>query len=300
MPTAPADFRAAVARYDARAAVGRWDGPRYRLTYRTLGDGPTLLLVPGIASTYRGYAPTLERLAGRFRTVVYDYPGENPGDGAVLSRISHDDLVDDVFGLLDHLNAARAFPFGLSFGSTVALRSLARDPGRFPRAAVQGGFARRAFTPAERFALWFGRRTPGTAARLPFRRAALAAKNRAHFRGAGDDRWDVYVEQNGMTPIGPLSRRLDLVSRLDLRPVLAAIPVETLVIQGDDDRVVPRRHFDELVARLPRSRGLLMPGVGHQPHYTHPEALADAVGGWFLPPDGGASPATTFRPTGVA
>src|SRR5262245_8056777 len=75
---APADFRAEVARYDAAAQVGRWDGPRYRMTYRIRGAGPPLVLVPGIASTYRVYALLLNRLGEHFRTILPEYPGERP------------------------------------------------------------------------------------------------------------------------------------------------------------------------------------------------------------------------------
>ena len=112
-----------------------------------------MILIPGIASTYRGYALTLNRLAERFRTIVYDYPGEHPDDGARLRQISHEHLVDDLFGLIDHLNIGRVFLFGLSFGSTITLRALHREPRRFPKAVVQGAFAHRRFTPAERLAL---------------------------------------------------------------------------------------------------------------------------------------------------
>ena len=141
LPRAPANFRAEVAAYDRqRADVGNWDGPRYRMTYRVLGQGPPLVLIPGIASTYRGYALTLNRLAERFRTIVYDYPGEHPDDRAKLGRITHDHLVDDVFGLIDHLNVGRAYLFGLSFGSTVTLRKrLHRDRGEFPEGGRPGG-----------------------------------------------------------------------------------------------------------------------------------------------------------------
>ena len=62
---APADFRAEVARYDREARTGIWEGPRYRMTYRVLGEGPPLILIPGIASTYRGYALTLNKLSER-------------------------------------------------------------------------------------------------------------------------------------------------------------------------------------------------------------------------------------------
>jgi pimeloyl-ACP methyl ester carboxylesterase len=260
------------------------------MTYRVLGQGPPLLLVPGIASTYRGYALTLNRLSERFRTVVYDYPGEHHGDGSRLDRISHDDLVDDVFGLIDHLNFGRVFLFGLSFGSTVALKALHREPRRFPKGAVQGAFARREFTRAERLALWFGRRMPGSTSRLPLRNAILRYNNAMDFPEIIADRWALYVEQNGLTPIAPLAHRLDLVSRLDLRPILGRIPMEVMVLQGNEDRIIPRRHFDAIIAALPKARGVVMPMVGHQLHYTHAEAMAEALSDWFLPCAPGGCP----------
>ncbi|GAC1467277.1 MAG: hypothetical protein NVSMB9_08720 [Isosphaeraceae bacterium] len=260
------------------------------MTYRVLGQGPPLVVLPGIASTYRGYALTLNRLAERFRTVLLDYPGENPSDGARLRTISHEGLVDDLFGLIDHLNFGRVFLVGFSFGSTVTLRALQREPRRFPRAVVQGAFSHRQFTWAERVALWFGGMVPGTVSRLPLRHAVLSYNNKMHFPEIISDRWTYYVEQNGLTPIAPMAHRMDLVSRLDLRPSLPRIQSEVLILQGNEDRIVPRRFFDELCAALPNARGVLMPLVGHQPHFTHAEALADAIGEWFLPCAPGGCP----------
>jgi pimeloyl-ACP methyl ester carboxylesterase len=260
------------------------------MTYRVLGQGPPLILIPGIASTYRGYALTLSKLAERFRTVIYDYPGEHPDDGARLRRIRHDDLVDDVFGLIDHLRIGRAFLFGLSFGTTVTLRALHREPRRFPKAVVQGAFAHRRFTPAERLALWTGRLLPGPTARLPLRETVLTYNSKNHFPTILEDRWSFYLEQNGLTPIAGLAHRLDLVARLDLRPILSAIPVEILLLQGNEDRIVARRHHDELLTSLPNAQGVIMPQVGHQPHFTHAEALAQVVGDWLLPCAPGGCP----------
>jgi pimeloyl-ACP methyl ester carboxylesterase len=279
----PADFRREVADYDRRATVGRLDGPRHRMTYRTLGVGPPLLLCPGIAGTYRGYAPMLNRLSERFRTVLFDYPGDLRDDRARLRGITHDDLVSDVFALMEHLNIGRAFLAGLSFGSTIVLRTLHREPRRFPRAAVQGAFARRVFTRAERLALRFGRLMPGTVDRLPLRRRVLSWNSRLSFPDGIADRWGYYVEQNGLTPIGPLAHRLDLLAGLDLRPILPGIPTEILVLQGNEDRIVPRAYYDELLRLLPKAQGALLPMVGHQPHYTHFEALAQAIGEYFMP-----------------
>jgi pimeloyl-ACP methyl ester carboxylesterase len=275
------DFRVEVDDYDRLAGVETWAGPRHRMTFRTLGEGLPVVLLPGLASTYRGYAPTLIRLARRFRTVQLDYPGEHADDGADLARITHDHLVDDLTGLLDHLGLPWAFPFGLSFGSTIAIKALHRSPERFPKAALQGGFARRRLMPAERLALALGRRIRGKTSRLPLHEWGLARGNKVTFPADDPDRWAHYVEENGLTPIASLTHRLDLLDRLDLRPILPEIGQEVLVIHGTADRIVPMARHEELVGGLPNARAILMAGVGHQPHWTHPGPLADLVGGFF-------------------
>lgn len=287
---APANFARAIADYDQAARVEQWAGPRYRMTYRVLGEGPPLIVSQGIAATYRGYSLMLNLLATRFQTIIYDYPGENPGDGARLSKISHDDLVDDVFGLIDHLNIGRSFLFGPSFGSTIVMKTLAREPRRFPKAAIQGAFAHRPLSFAERTALRFGRLLPGTASRLPMRNKALAWNNRVHFPEEIEDRWHIYVEQNGLTPIAPMAARLDLLGHLDLRSILPRITSEVLVLQGNEDRIVRRQYYEELVAALPNVRGVIMPMVGHQPHYTHAEGMAQALNDFLLPCAPGGCP----------
>jgi pimeloyl-ACP methyl ester carboxylesterase len=275
------DFRGEVVEYDQKAEVGHWSGPRHRMTYRVLGKGDPLVLLPGLASTYRGYAPTLLRLADRFRTVVFDYPGENAGDGANLARMSHDDLVDDLLGLMDHLGWPGACPFGLSFGSTITLKALHKAPERFPKAVLQGAFARRRLAPHERLALAVGRRIKGHSSRLPFHELGLSRNNKKTFPTGWPDLWRYYVEENGRTPIASLTHRLDLLDKLDLRPILPEIRQEVRVIHGTADRIVPMRFHEELVAGLPAGQSILMNRVGHQPHWTDPEELARLVSEFF-------------------
>src|SRR5271166_4959535 len=94
----PADLRQQVRQYDERAAVGTWSGPRYRMIHRTLGQGPALIWLPGIAATYRTYALVRSRLAEGFGKIEYDYPGDRDGDCAWLGGITHDHRVDDLSG----------------------------------------------------------------------------------------------------------------------------------------------------------------------------------------------------------
>lgn len=279
----PTSIRKELARYDATANTAVWAGPRYRMTYRVLGDGPPLIWIPGIASTYRTYILVLNRLAERFQTIQYAYPGDTPDDGARLGQISHDHLVDDLFGLIDHLRLGRVFLAGPSFGGTVVLKALRREPRRFPRSVVQGTFAHRTFTLPERLALMLGRRFPGNVSRLPFRERVLEYNSRLDFPALLEDRWRFYVEQNGLTPIRSLAHRCSLVGHLDLRPWLPEVQTDLLLVQGREDRIVPHRFFEELKASLGRSESVVLPTVGHVPHLTHAESLARLIGEWLLP-----------------
>ncbi len=280
---APANLRAEVARYDRNARVDAWEGPRYRVNYRILGDGPPLILIPGIAATYRVYALLLNLLSERFRTIIYEFPGDQRDDGAALNRLTHDDMVSDFLGLIDHLKIDSICPVGLSFGSSIVLKALEREPRRFPRAVVQGAFASRDFSLAERAAFSVGRRFPGTLGALPFRERILKYNFRHHFPRLIENRWDFYVEQNGLTPIRSLAHRLSLLKTLDLRPILGRISQEVLVLQGNEDRLINRMAHEELVKGITTARSVIMPNVGHQPHLTHAEALAHVISQWFLP-----------------
>ena len=287
---APANIRAEVNAYDATSEVGQWAGPRYRMSYRIKGQGPPLILVPGLASTYRTYALLLNQLGDRFRTILYDYPGENVTDGANLAQINHDQLVDDLFGLIDHLKIGRVFLVGTSFGSTIVLKALHREGRRFPRTAVQGAFAHRDFSRLERWALRLGQLIPGTSQGLPLRRTVLTYNNKLEFPAFMEDRWTFYLEQNGLITIRAMAHRIKLLAHLDLRPILAAILAEVLLIHGNEDRIVSRRYYEELKNALPRAEGVVLPTVGHQPQLTHAEILSRLIGDWLLPCAPGGCP----------
>jgi pimeloyl-ACP methyl ester carboxylesterase len=97
------------------------------------------------------------------------------------------------------------------------------------------------------------------------------------------DRWEYDLEQNALTPIRSLAHRVALLTGLDLRPILPAIPTEILLLQGNEDRIVPRRDFEVLRSALTRAEAAILPTVGHQPHMTHAESMAQLIHQWLLP-----------------
>ncbi len=270
-----------MARYDAAADVRAFQTPRYRMTYRVLGKGPALFVLPGIAGTHQCYAMLLNRLAESFQTILVTYPGDEPGDGARLGRITHQHLAADTLALLSHLDLARAYLLGISFGSTVAFSMLAQAPDRFVKAVVQGAFAARRYTPAERLTLALGKRFPGTVRSLPFRERVLTWNCQADFSRPIRDRWPLFLEQHARTRVAALAHRCGLLAGLDLRGVLPKVAAQVLVIQGNEDRVVPKRYYEEVIALLSKARGCVLPVVGHPIHITHPEREAALVTEFF-------------------
>ncbi|MGE5515735.1 MAG: alpha/beta fold hydrolase [Bacteroidota bacterium] len=65
---------------------------------------------------------------------------------------------------------------------------------------------------------------------------------------------------------------------MDLRPLLPAITVPALVIQGDDDEYASAAQVDEVVAGVGGAvRGLMLPACGHSPQRDQPAAVIAAI-----------------------
>jgi pimeloyl-ACP methyl ester carboxylesterase len=90
-----------------------------RLAYDVLGAGPPLLLVPGQASDRSMWTGVRERLAARYRVVVFDHRGTGDSDKPEAPPYSTRGLADDAVAVLDHLGIARAHVYGLSMGGRI-------------------------------------------------------------------------------------------------------------------------------------------------------------------------------------
>lgn len=58
----------------------------------------------------------------------------------------------------------------------------------------------------------------------------------------------------------------------------AGITIPTVIIAGTDDHVVPTQQQARVLARkLPRAHLIMLPGVGHMPHYAAPERVLATI-----------------------
>jgi pimeloyl-ACP methyl ester carboxylesterase len=253
------------------------------MRYVSWGGGPPLVIIHGLADVARSFAPVMARLADRFTCVAYELPN-GLDDGAALGRYTHPHLVADLFALLDHLHITRTAILGSSFGSTIALAALAAAPGRFPRAVVQGGFARRPLKFWERRLALPARYWPGRFHDMPFRARVMRRLEWAAFQHSPEEVYRFYQRNNGLTPIRAAALRGILLHRLDLRPKLPHVRTPVLMIGGDRDGIVPRVYEAEVEAGLPDVRRVEFSPCGHYPQYTHPGPMADAIRAFLTEP----------------
>jgi pimeloyl-ACP methyl ester carboxylesterase len=284
-PGAPAllTLAEAVARFEREARRGVCDTGRYHMPFYCWGEGPPLVFIHGVCDTSRSFLLPIARLSTHFRCIAYDLPSGH-GDGARLAHYAAEDLVQDLFTLLDHLGLVRAYLLASSFGSTIALRALRAAPQRLPRAVLQGGLAYRPLRFAERCLAWLARRAPGRMAKVPRRERLLELVHRPLFSGREEVVWRAFVDWTGEARIRALGHQALWLHRTDLRPILPEVRQPVLLVVGERDTVVPGIHADVLMHGLPNAGKAILAGSGHVPSYTHPEALAEVVRQFLTPP----------------
>ncbi len=211
-------------------------------------------------------------LAVRYRVIAVDASGfgETPlGAGGYAIA----DLADDVAGLLDHLDLARAAVLGMSMGGYTALACALRHPARVAaliladtraaadppamRAARDGAIARIRATGS-------GPYLDGSMARLLSTAAPPALE--AYLRSWAEDR-----------PESLIAGIEALRDRPDRSAELGAIRCPTLAIRGTDDQVTPADDMRAMVAAIAGAAFVEIPGAGHLAHLEAPDAFEQAL-----------------------
>jgi 3-oxoadipate enol-lactonase len=263
-------FAEAFRRFEHEAVPGEMDTGRYRCSYYSWGRGPALVFVHGLCDSARSFVLPIAHLVANFRCIAYDLPRG-------VKHYRHDDFVFDLCALLDHLGIEQSFLLGSSFGSTIVLAALHARPGRFPRAVLAGGFARRRMAVAEVLLARFARYWPWSMRRLPWFGATLRRSHEAPFAGREPQLLQFFVERQGDPPMAAVARRALIMHDLDLRPILPQIEQPILVVCGEADPLVPKSCEAELLDGLPKVSRVEIPGCGHFPQFSHAGELAEIV-----------------------
>lgn len=279
---APPSLAEALHRFQSEAKPGTCDTGRYRCSYSVWGEGPPLVFIPGLSDQALSFVMIMARLSANFRCIAYDLP-QGINHGAHVGPYTHTDLIADLFALLDHLDIRQTYLFGSSFGSTIALAAAHDQRERIPRFILQGGFAYRPLARAEVLLASVARYLPGPLNRLPFRRELVQRTHGAPFAACPPDVWEFFLSRWGSRPMRAVAHHALMLHRLDLRPMLSEVRQPVMLICGDDDPLVNRHCEEVLLGGLPHVTRAELQDCGHNPQYTHPEAVAELVKRFLTP-----------------
>jgi pimeloyl-ACP methyl ester carboxylesterase len=245
----------------------------YTARFAVWGEGPPLVIVPGLAGGFELLGPLVRSLAHDFQVISYQLRGEDD-PFALRRRFGIGDLVDDLSEFLDWYGLERPPVLGVSFGGALALELAVRRPQRLAALALQGvgpcfepGLLRQVAglvlsrypLPADNpfvnqfFNLFFGsRQKPGPL-------------------------FEFVTRQCWQTDQSVMAHRFQLVERLDFRSRLGRVGLPTLLMAGERDLLVSAQGLAEMARGLSRSQAVRLPGCGHLAFATHPDRVADEV-----------------------
>jgi pimeloyl-ACP methyl ester carboxylesterase len=262
----------------------------HRRAFTMQGKGPALLLLHGIGSDRRTWAPVLPLLARHFKVITPDLLGHG-ASAKPRADYSLGGYANGMRDLLGILGIERATVVGHSFGGGVAMQFAYQFPERTERLVLvsSGGLGRevsvllRALTlPGGPTLLAASHLAP---VRGPLRILARSLAGVAPRAIAADveEALTVYTELRDPAARAAflhvlrhvIDWRGQIVTMRDRAYLSAGMP--TLLLWGAADHMLPVRHAVEMHREMPHSRLVMLPGVGHFPHREQPEAFAQAV-----------------------
>jgi len=234
---------------------------------RGAGD-PPLLLIAGIPAIADDWDALAEPLSATRRVIAYDNRGS--GRSPVTPRpYTTRQLAADAVGVVDRLGIARAHVFGMSMGGIVA-QEVAGWPDRVDRLVLgcaHAGVEHATPQPRET-ARAFAMRTGDGGERT----SALAPHALARDVDPAILRAFIAKKSGDVQDDEGYRAQIAAVLAHDTDDRLPRIFAPTLVITGDDDRVIPGGSSEVLAERIPNAHLEVIGGAGHLFFLERPEA----------------------------
>lgn len=259
------------------------------IAYQAVGEGPLdILVTPGSISNLDIYweEPSFARffkaLTGIGRLILFDKRGTGLSD-RVVEAATLEERIDDIRAVMDAAGSSRAVLFGLSDGATMGILFAATYPDRTAGLIVYGGSARWSRSPdhpwlpprEEFLAFLASEEKESTFGSDVFVEEGIASMAPSRSNDPAFKEWFGRLRRSGSSPSASRSlARLNM--DVDVREVLPAIHVPTLVLHATGDRDVPVESGRYIAKRIPGAKLVEFAGVDHM-FMVDPEALSRVV-----------------------
>jgi pimeloyl-ACP methyl ester carboxylesterase len=280
----------------------------HRVTYRTAGSGPVLLLLHGIANSSQTWESVAAPLSERFTLIAPDLlgHGESATPRGDYSLGAHATGVRD---LLTALGIEHVTVVGHSLGGGIAMQFAYQFPERCERLVLvsSGGLGREvhlllraAALPGADYVLplltssglvGLGRHVGGVLRRVrlaPGGDVDVLARGFASLDNAGSRQAFLHTVRAVIEPSG---QRVSAHDRLAL-----ASEIPSLIVWGERDSIIPVAHGAAAHEAMPNSRFEVFPGAGHLPHDADHDRFAAVLTDFCRSTDGARLTADHWQP----
>jgi len=230
--------------------------------YEEKGQGPPLMLVPGLAGTGAYFISQVPEFSRDFRTIVHDHRGAGRSTYSRI-RYSVEQMADDTLRLMDVLGVDAAHFVGHSTGGAIGQVIATEHPERLRSLVLSATWA----GPDPYFRRLFESR----------RQTLLDSGVEAYLKASSlvqtTPRWvsendEFLTELHAVTiassaPVEIMASRIDAILKHDRRHRLRQIRVPTLVIVARDDMITPAFYSEELASAIPGAKLVVLEGGGH-------------------------------------
>jgi pimeloyl-ACP methyl ester carboxylesterase/DNA-binding CsgD family transcriptional regulator len=254
------------------------------IAYRVIGDGPAdMLFVGGFVSHLEiGVEPPLahrfwERIGEFARVIVFDKRGMGLSDRDA-GAYTLENVVDDALAVLDACGVERTVVFGVSEGGSAATLLAVAHPERVSAMVQYGTFARMSRAddypegvPVEVTRRFWRRMIERWGEPVSIQDWAPGAAHDPEVR-----EWWARMLRSGASP-GTLRTIGVMYEELDVRPLLGAVSVPTLVLYRADDQLVRPAHSRAVARGIPGAREVELAGTDHLWVAGDQDAMIDEI-----------------------
>jgi DNA-binding SARP family transcriptional activator/pimeloyl-ACP methyl ester carboxylesterase len=269
------------------------------LAYQVIGDGPPdLVLVPGWVSNMECFweeprvSRFLRRLASIGRLILFDKRGTGLSDRVPPNSLpTLEQRMSDVGAIMDAVGSKRATLVGYSEGGSMCALFAATYPDRAAGLVMIGSYARLIRAPdhpwgpsVDDYTRYIDRVERDWGGPIGIARRAPSAMNDEAF-----SRWWARFLRMSASPAAAAAL-LDINRDLDVRHVLPAIRVPTLVFHAVGDRTIDVRYGRYMAARIARARYVELPSDDHLPWLADADAIGAEIERFVADPDPATEP----------
>jgi pimeloyl-ACP methyl ester carboxylesterase len=252
------------------------------------GDGPPVLVVPGIQGRWEWHRPGIDALARRCRVITFSYADEPTAGAAFDPGAPIDSYCDQIGDAIRQAGYRTVALCGISYGGLLAAVFTARHP-EMVSSLILASALPPTWTPDAR--VMFYVRAPRLlmpvfvlgSIRL-FEEILAASATFSHaIRLAAAHSWNALRHMLSPTR---MARRARVLATVHLTEEISHIRVPTLVLVGEThlDRVVPVAATLEYARLVPGCRVVTLDHTGHLGCVTRPEKFAELIASFAAEP----------------